>query len=95
VISDAELRDIGADLCHDPRDLMAQHRRSWNNIVSSEQQVGVTEPGRLHLDQNFAPYRRDNVDVFEIKSAPECVKYECLHPWPPYGAVFLLSDRPL
>ena len=53
MISDTELRDIGTDRGHNPRNLVTKHRRRWNDIVSSEKQVGVTQPGRSHLDKNF------------------------------------------
>jgi hypothetical protein len=63
VISDPELRDLGADLSDDPRDLMAQHDRWGNDFVGREQDVSVTEPGRLHIDQDLTPDRRGDVDV--------------------------------
>ncbi len=55
VISDTELRDVGTDCSHDSRDLVAEHRRRRNDVVRGEEQVGVTQPGRLHVDENFAP----------------------------------------
>src|SRR5581483_6885226 len=89
MISNTELRNFGTDFSHDPRNLMAQHRRRWNNIVSREQQVGVTQAGRLHLYQNFASHRCGDVDVFEIESAPKCVEYKCLHLQSPFvSAIF-------
>jgi hypothetical protein len=42
VISDTDLRDIGTDCGHDPRDLVTKHRWQWNDIVSSEQKVRMT-----------------------------------------------------
>jgi hypothetical protein len=41
MISDTELRDIGPNRGHDPRDLVTQHRRRRNKIVSGKQQIGV------------------------------------------------------
>jgi hypothetical protein len=76
VISDAQLRDVGTDCSHDPRDLVTKHRRRWDEIVSSEQQVRVTQSGCLHVNENFAPNRRGNVHVLEIEPASECVKYK-------------------
>jgi hypothetical protein len=53
MIADAELCDIRANLGDDPRDLMAEYCR--NDIVRGEQKIGVTQPGCLHLNENFAP----------------------------------------
>ena len=36
VISDTDLRDIGTDCGHDPRDLVTKHRGCRNEIVSGE-----------------------------------------------------------
>ena len=92
MISDTELRDIGTKRGHDPHDLVTKHRRHWNDIVSSEQKVGVTQAGRLHLDENFAPNRRRDVHVLEIEPATECVNYKCLHLGPPKQSP---SNQPL
>jgi hypothetical protein len=43
VIADMKLRDVRAHFSHDSGDLMTQHGRYWNDIVSSEQEVGVTQ----------------------------------------------------
>jgi hypothetical protein len=83
VISDTELRDVRPDRSHDPRDLVTQHRRRRHEIVSGEQQVGVTEPGCSHVDENFAPDRHGNVHVLEIKPATDRVEHKCLHGWRP------------
>ena len=79
VISDTELRDVRTDCSHDPRDLVTKHRRRWNEIVSSEQHVGVTQPGRSHVDENFAPDGRGDVHVLEIEPATERVNHKRLH----------------
>jgi hypothetical protein len=42
VIFDTDLRDIGTYFGNHPGDLVTKYRRSGNDIVSSEQQVGVT-----------------------------------------------------
>ena len=86
MISNTELSDVGADLSDDSRNLVAEHRRHRNDVVRGEQQVGVTEPGRLHVDQNFAPNRCGDVDVFEIESASECIDDKRFHPWHPLCA---------
>ena len=79
MISDTELRDVRTYFSHYPRNLVTKHRRHWNDIVSSEQQVGVTQPRGLHVDEDFASDRRGDVDVLEIEPATECVNYKCLH----------------
>ena len=58
---------------------MAEHARSRNDIVRSEKQVGVTQPGRSHLDEDFASDRRGNVHVLEFEPTTECVNYKRLH----------------
>ena len=79
VISDADLRDIGTYFGNDPGDLVTKHRRGWNDIVCGKEQVGVTQPGCSHLDEDFAPDRRGNVQVLEFESTTECVNYKRLH----------------
>ena len=79
VISDSDLRDIGTYFGNDPGDLVTKHRRGRNNIVSGEEQVGVTQPGRSHVDENFVPNRRGDVHILEVEPATECVEYERLH----------------
>ena len=41
--------------------------------------VGVTEAGRSHLDEHFAPHRCCDVHVLEVKPAADFVEYKCLH----------------
>jgi hypothetical protein len=79
VISDTQLRDVRTYCSYDPRNLVTKHRRRWNDIVSSEKQVGVTQPGSLHVDQDFASDRRSDVHVFKIKPMTERVYDQCLH----------------
>ena len=55
MIADAKLCDIRASLSDDPRDLMAEYCWKRNDIVRSKQKIGVTKPGRSHLNKNFAP----------------------------------------
>jgi hypothetical protein len=79
VISDTKLRDVRTDCSYDPRNLVTKHRRRWNDIVSSEKQVGVTQPRSLHVDEDFASGRRSDVNVFEIKPMTERVQDQCFH----------------
>jgi hypothetical protein len=83
VISDVDLHDIGTYFGNDPGDLMTKHRWDWNDIVSGEEQVGVTQPGRLHVDENFVPYRCGDVYNLEVEPTTERVNYKRLHVWPP------------
>src|SRR6476660_3969317 len=79
MISNAELCYVRPDSGDDSRDLVAQHSRYWNNVVSREQQVGVTKTGCLHIDQNFAANWRRDIDVFKFESASERVNNKCFH----------------
>jgi len=74
MVSDVELRDPGTDRSDDSRDFMAQNRRRWNNVVSCEEQIGMTQPGGLNIDQNFATHRLGDVDLFDVESTPERIK---------------------
>src|ERR1700730_15172127 len=74
-----ELRDIRTSRGYDPRNLVTKHRRHRDNIVSSKQQIGVAQARRLHIHENFASYRRGNLNVLEIESSTECINYKCLH----------------
>jgi hypothetical protein len=67
VVSDTELRDVRTHCSHYPRNLVPKHRRRRNDIVSSEKQVGVTQPRGLHIDENLASYRRGYLNVLEIE----------------------------
>jgi hypothetical protein len=58
-----ELRDVRTHFGHDPRNLMTQHRRQWNDIVSSEKDVGVTQASRFYFDYDFACHGRGYVNV--------------------------------
>jgi hypothetical protein len=62
---------------------VTKHRRRWNGIASGEKQIGVTRPGGLQVDEDFASDRRSDVHVLEIEPATECVNYKRLHLWPP------------
>jgi hypothetical protein len=81
VISDTELRDIRTDCCNDPRYLVTQHGWYGHNIVSSEQEVRMTEAGRLRVDKTLATHRRGDLHVLEIKSMTERVQDKCVHIW--------------
>ena len=43
VIADVDVRDVGTDRSHDPRDLVTQHRRCRRDIVRGEQEVRVAQ----------------------------------------------------
>ena len=43
VIADVDLRDVGTDGRHDPRDLVTQHRWCRHDVVRGEQEVRVAE----------------------------------------------------
>jgi hypothetical protein len=43
VIADTDVRDIRTDGCHDPCDLVAQHRRCRCDVVGGEQEVRMTK----------------------------------------------------
>src|SRR5690242_14318157 len=73
--------DIRTDCCHDPCYLVTQHRWRGHDIVSGEKQISVTQARRLHIDENFATYRRGDLHVLEIKSMAECVQDKCFHIW--------------
>jgi hypothetical protein len=83
VISHTDLRDVRTHCSHYSRDLVTKYRRHWNDIVSSEEKVGVTQARGLHVDEDFASDRRSDVHVLEIEPATECVNYKCLHLGPP------------
>jgi hypothetical protein len=84
VIPDTEVRDIGAEFRHYPRDLVAKHGRCWEDSVGGEEKVSVTQPGRSHIDQNFAPNRRGDVHVLEIEPTTDCVKHKRFQVRPSY-----------
>jgi len=46
----------------------------------------------LHVDQNFAPHRGSDVDVFKIESLSERIDDECFHAWHPLSAAGVVSD---
>jgi hypothetical protein len=79
VISDTKLCDLRADCSYDSRNLVTEHRRRWNDIVGGEQKVGMTQPRRLHVDEDFASDRGSDINVLEIEPTTECVDYKCLH----------------
>ena len=79
MIADAELRDIRADLGDDSRDLVAEYRRKRSDIVRGKQKIGVTQPGRAHVDENFAPNGRRYVHILKVEASTERVNYQRLH----------------
>jgi hypothetical protein len=79
VISDADLRHVGADCRHDPGDLVTKHRWCWNEIVSGKEQVSVTQPGRLYIYENFVANGHREVHILKVKPATDRVKHKRLH----------------
>jgi hypothetical protein len=73
VIPKTELRDIRADFRHDSRDFVAKHGWCRKDRIGGEEQVRVTQTGRLHINQNFAPHRRGDVHILEVEPATERV----------------------
>jgi glucan phosphorylase len=90
VISGAEFGHILTDLSYDPGNLVTQHRRRRDNIVSSEQQVRVAQARRFHVDENFVSYRRGDLNFFEIEASTYRVKYQRIH----LGLLSRFEDRP-
>jgi hypothetical protein len=43
----------------------------------------VTQPRRLHVDEDLAANGRGNVHVLEIEPLTDCIKYKRLHVWAP------------
>jgi hypothetical protein len=75
MIGDAELCDIWADLGDDARDLMAKYGGERSDIVRRKQKIGVTQPGRLHVDENFTPNGRSHVNVLKVEATTGRVNY--------------------
>jgi hypothetical protein len=84
MIADTELRDVGADFRHDPRDLVAKHGGCREYRVGGEEHVSVTQPGGTYVDQNFAAYWLSDVHVLEIERTADCVYDKRFHVRPPY-----------
>jgi hypothetical protein len=63
-----ELRHVGSKLGHDSRYLVAQNGRRRDDIVSGEEQVGVAQPGCLHVDENFPSDWRGDVHGLECRT---------------------------
>ena len=76
-----EMRVLTMEALRGARNLVTKHRRRWNDIVSSEKQIGVTQPRSLHVDEDFASDRRSDVNVFKIKPMTERVQDQCFHIW--------------
>jgi hypothetical protein len=64
---------------------MTQHCRRRNERTSREEQVRVTESGRLYVNEHLAPDRRSDIHVLEVEPTTERIQYECLH-WGPCTA---------
>ena len=85
VISNADLRYVGADCRHNPGDLVTKHSGRRNEIVSSKEQVSVTQPGRLYVYENFVTNGRGDVHILEVEPTTDSVEYKRLHVRPPYS----------
>jgi hypothetical protein len=83
VISDADLRYVGADCRHDPSDLVTKHRRRRNEIVGGKEQVSVTQPRRSYVYENFVPNGRGDVHILDVEPTTDSVEYKRLHVRPP------------
>jgi hypothetical protein len=79
MITDTDLRYVGTDCKHDPGDLVTKHRRRRNEIMSCKEQVSVTQPGRLYVDENFAPNGRGDIHILDLETATERVNYQRFH----------------
>src|ERR1700733_4902480 len=88
VLARAKLPDVWTYFGNDPCDFMTKHGREWNKIVSSKQQIGVAQPGRLYVNENFAPDRLGDFHPLQVEPTAERVNYKCLHLWPPCSCLF-------
>jgi hypothetical protein len=75
MIADAELCDIGANLADDTRDLMTKYRGKRSDIVRCKQKIGVTQSGRLHVDENFTPNGRSHINILKVEATTGRVNY--------------------
>jgi hypothetical protein len=75
MIADAELCNIRADLGDDTADLVAKYRGQRSDIVRGKQKIGMTQPGRPHLDENFTPNGRSHINILKIEATTERVNY--------------------
>jgi hypothetical protein len=98
VISETDLSNLGPDRTDDTGDLVTEHGWHRTKVVSGKEQIGVTQPGGLHLDENFPPNRCSDVNVVEIEATTERVNDQRLHDGLPAAgsrlADFLGSVRP-
>jgi hypothetical protein len=80
MLANTELGDITSDFGNDPRHLVAEYSRGWENVVRCEQDVSMAEPGCLYIDQHLASYWSGDVDVFDkIEPAPDRVDDKGFH----------------
>jgi hypothetical protein len=68
MIAEAELGDIWANLGDDTRDLVAKYSRERSDSVRRKQKIGVTQPGRLDLDENFTPNGRSHINILKVEA---------------------------
>ena len=79
MMADSELFDIRSDRRDGPRHFVAENGWHRNDIVRGEQQVGMAQPGRAHIDQHFASNRSCDLKVLQIEPVPQRVNDHCLH----------------
>jgi hypothetical protein len=64
---------------------VTEHGWRWNEIMRGKEQVSVTQPGRLHVYENFAPNGRGDVHILEIEPTTDSVDHKRLHVPLPYS----------
>jgi hypothetical protein len=79
VVSDPQLRDLGAHGSHDSGDLVTKDRRRGNEVMRGEQEIGVTKPRRSHLNEDLAAHGSGDVDVVEVEPAADGIENERFH----------------
>ena len=53
--------------------------------MSGKEQVSVTQPGGLYVDENLVPNGCGYVHILEVEPTTDTIEYKRLHPWPPYS----------
>jgi hypothetical protein len=54
---------------------MAKYRGQRSDIVRGKQKIGMTQPGRPHLDENFTPNGRSHINILKVEATTERVNY--------------------
>ena len=80
MIAERELPNAGSDFANHSGKLVTQYRRKRQTEVCYRKMViRMTQAGRLDLDQHLPPFRLTNLDLFDLKSAIQCVQNRCFH----------------